>query len=154
MLLKDTYNMNKQIEELKNKQLIYLASRICMTKDVGIAGNFFGGYLLSIVDESGLIFASEICDSPSMVTRCIEKVEFEKPVKVGQIIKIYGGIDKIGNTSITLNIEMRKHNIHTEAELTVLKTKITFVKVDDEGSPIPISDRIKKKFGFLEKEKI
>lgn len=142
-----------QIELLKNKGMIYLSSKICMTKDVGIAGNYFGGYILSLLDEQSVIFAAEICDSPSMVTRCIEKVEFEKPVKVGQIIKIYGGIEKIGNTSITLNVEMRKHNIHTEAEVIVLKTKITFVKVDDDGTPIPISDRIKEKFGFLKKEK-
>ena len=119
-----------------------------MGKDMGLANTLFGGIILSILDEQAAIFASEICDSPKMVTRCIEKVEFEKPVRVGQIIKVYGGIENIGNTSITLNMEIRNHNIHTEAELIVLKTKITFVKIDDDGSPIPISDRIKEKFGF------
>jgi acyl-CoA thioesterase YciA len=140
-----------QLEDLINKKMIFLGSRICMTKDIGIHNNMFGGELLGTLDAHSAIFAAEICDSPLVVTRCIEKVEFDRPVKVGQIIKIYGGIDKIGNTSITLNIEIRKHNVHTEAEQIVLKTKITFVKVDDEGSPIPISDRIKAKFGFLEK---
>lgn len=139
-----------QLEDLINKKMIFLGSKMCMTKDVGVSGNLFGGNMLSYLDEYSSIFACEICDS-LVVTRCIEKVEFDRPVKVGQIIKIYGGLEKIGNTSLTLNIEIRKHNVHTEAEQIVLKTKITFVKVDDEGCPIPISDRIKAKFGFLEK---
>jgi len=144
--------MTNQIDSLKNGKLIYLSSKICMTGDLGLHQNMFGGVLLSFLDENSAIFACEICDSTAMVTRCIDKVEFEKPVKAGQIIKIYGGIDRIGNTSITLNMEIRKHNVHTEAELLVLRTKITFVKIDDDGSPIPISDRIKTKFGFMKKE--
>lgn len=138
-----------QLEQLKNKELIFLGSHMCMTKDIGIHLNLFGGITLSWLDEFGSLFASELVDSTNVVTRCIEKVEFLKPIKVGQIAKFYGGIEKIGNTSITLNIEMRKHNVHTEFEQLALSSKITFVKIDDEGNPIPISDRIKIKFGYL-----
>jgi len=31
----------------------------------------------------------------------------------------------------------------------VLKTNITFVRIDDEGNPIPISDRVKTKVNLL-----
>lgn len=135
-----------EIEKLKNGKLIYLSSRICMTKDIGICMSMFGGELLSFLDQSAAIFAAEICDTPHIVTRNMSNVDFITPVKVGNIIKIYGGIERIGNTSLVLNMEIRKHNVHTEGEVMVLKCDMTFVKIDEEGSPIPISDRIKKKF--------
>lgn len=141
-----------QLEQLKKGEFIFLGSKVCMTKDLGLHNLMFGGVLLSELDSYSAIFASEICDSPHVVTRNISNVDFVSPVKVGNIIKIYGKIKQFGNTSLTLLMEIRKHNVHTEGEVMVLKSEITFVKIDDEGTPIPISDRIKTKFNFIKKE--
>jgi len=137
-----------ELESVKNGELILRGCKMCMTKDIGAHQNMFGGNLLSIIDEVAAVFASEICDSPLMVTRSLE-VTFEKPVKVDKILKAYCGIVSMGNTSLTLKVQLKKYNVHTEEEIVVCNAKTTFVKVDDEGSPIPISDRIKQKFGFL-----
>lgn len=143
-----------QLEQLKKGDYIYLSSRVCMTKDLGIHGNCFGGVLLSFLDENSAVFAAEICDDPHVVTRNISNVDFVAPVKVGNIIKIYGKIKRFGTTSMTLEMEIRKHNVHTEGESTAVRAELTFVKIDDEGTPIPISDRIKIKFGFLRAEDV
>ena len=136
----------KEIEALNEGALIYRGSKLCMGKDLGVHGNMFGGILLSIIDEMGGAFASEVCDTPRMVTRMVEKVEFSTPVKVGHQIKIYCGIEKIGNTSITINMELRRYNVYTEQEVVATSTTIVFVRIDEDGNAIPISERIKKKF--------
>ncbi len=118
---------------------------ICMTKDLGVHNNAFGGILLSHIDEIGAFFAAEICDTPMMVTRSMD-AEFLIPMKVGNVIKTYCGIESIGNTSIAVIVEMRKYNLRSEAEVVCLRAKATFVRIDEEGSSIPIGQTIKKKY--------
>jgi acyl-CoA thioesterase YciA len=139
-------NNQAEIKGLCDGKLVYRNSKLCMTKDLGLHGNMFGGKMMSLLDEVTSIFACEICDTPKMVTKKIEEVIFERPVKVGQIIKIYCGIEKIGNTSLTLNVEARSYNVYTEIENLVCTTRMIFVRIDDDGAAIPISDRIKEKF--------
>jgi len=123
-----------------------ITSRVCMASQIGVHGNLFGGEMLSFLDEAAAAYACQLCDSPRMVTKKIEEVVFQNPVKVGNILKIYGSVDKIGNTSITLNLEARKHNVYTGQQKLVCSTKVVFVRIDDEGSPVPISERVKKRY--------
>lgn len=141
-------SQEKELENLRKGELIFRGTKLCMGRNIGVHGNMFGGELLSIIDETAAALACEICDTPHMVTRMMEKVEFCTPIKVGNIIKVYGGIVKIGNTSITLSIELRRYNVHNENEKVACSTQIVFVKIDEDGNPIPISDRIRTKFGF------
>ena len=84
-----------------------------------------------------------------MVTVSIDKCNFEKPAKENQLLKIYGHPSKLGNTSITLYIEARAHNVYTGYQTLVLKTNITFVRIDEDGTPIPIGERGKKQIKEL-----
>jgi acyl-CoA thioesterase YciA len=123
-----------------------VTTKICMAYQIGVHGNLFGGEMMSALDESAAAYACQICDSAKMVTKKIEEVVFQNPVKVGNLIKIYASVDKFGKTSITLNLEARKHNVHTGKQSVVCSTKMVFVKLDEEGSPIPISDRVKIRY--------
>jgi len=70
-------------------------------------------------------------------------------------------VKEFGNTSVTLYTEARKHNVYTGEQEVVLHTNIKFVRIDEEGNPIPISERVKKRYetriekygkGLLDKE--
>ena len=41
---------------------------------------------------------------------------------------------------------MRKHNVYNAKQSVVLHTNIKFVRIDDEGSPLLISERVKKRY--------
>ena len=114
--------------------------------DLGFHGNLFGGKLLAWVDAAGAAFASQVCDTPRMVTVLIEKCIFEKPAKEGHLLKIYGDVKKIGNSSVTLNVEARSHNVYDGRQAVILSTQIKFVRIDEQGDPIPISQKIKNKY--------
>ena len=119
---------------------------LCKTSDIGVHSNMFGGNLVSLIDQSSAAYAAQICDSPRMVTLSISEMFFKKPIKVGNIIKIYANVVKFGNTSITLYIELRKHNVYTGEQEVAMSTTIVFVRIDDEGRPIPISEKVKDRY--------
>lgn len=114
--------------------------------DLGFHGNLFGGKLLAWVDAAGASYASQVCDTPRMVTVCIDKCVFKRPAKEGHLLKIYGSVEKIGRTSVTLKVEARAHNVYDGNQSVILSTNITFVRIDEQGDSIPISDRVKQKY--------
>lgn len=114
--------------------------------DLGFHANLFGGKLLAWLDASAAAYAMEYCDTPRMVTVMIDKCEFKKPAKEGQMIKMYGKVKEIGNTSITLYMEARSHNVYSGKQTIILSTNIKFVRIDENNDPIPISERVKDKF--------
>lgn len=114
-----------------------------MVKDLGIHGNLFGGILMSWIDEAAAAFATEYCYTPNMVTLRVGELLFKKPVKSGNHIRIYGEVLNLGNTSITLNIEVRKYSLYSGEETLVCSTNTTFVRIDDDGTPTPIGETIR-----------
>ena len=114
--------------------------------DLGFHGNLFGGKLLAWLDAAAAGFASEICDTPRMVTKSIDKCVFNKPAREGQLLKIYGKVDNVGNTSITLYLEARSHNVDNGNQNVILATNITFVRIDEQGVAISINDSVRNKF--------
>lgn len=124
--------------------------------DLGFHGNLFGGTLLSLLDSAAAGYSMQLCDSPRMVTVSIDKCFFEKSAKEGQLLKIYGSPQSIGNTSLNIYMEARAHNVYTGKQVLVLKTNIRFVHIDEEGNPIPIGEKGRKRIEKLisENEKI
>lgn len=114
--------------------------------DLGFHANLFGGKLLAWLDASAAAYAMEACDTPRMVTVKIDECVFKKAAKEGQMIKIYGSVAEIGNTSITLYMEARSHNVYSGKQNVILSTNIKFVRIDENNDPIPISDRVRDKF--------
>ena len=114
--------------------------------DLGFHGNLFGGKCLAWIDSSGAAYAMEVCDTPRMVTIKIDECVFKKPAKEGQLIKIYGEVKSFGNTSLTLYMEARSHNVYSGKQNVILSTNIKFVRIDEVGDPVPISERVKSKY--------
>lgn len=114
--------------------------------DLGFHGNLFGGKCLAWIDSAGAAYAMEVCDTPRMVTIKIDECVFKKPAKEGQLIKIYGEVKSFGNTSLTIYMEARSHNVYSGKQNVILSTNIKFVRIDEMGDPIPISERVKKKY--------
>jgi acyl-CoA hydrolase len=123
--------------------------------DLGFHGNLFGGKLLSWIDASAAGYSMQLCDTPRMVTVSIDQCNFEKPAKESQLLKIYGHPKKVGNSSMTLYMEARAHNVYSGKQDLVLKTHITFVQIDEGGNPIPLGERAKRRImSMIESEKL
>ena len=122
-----------------------ISTHFIKAANVGYHGNLFGGTMLAWLDEAGVSFAAQVCDTPRMVTKKISEVIFHKPCRPGQIIKIYGCVKVIGNRSITIHLEARRHSVYNGNQKTVLTTDVTFVRIDGDGDANPISQKVKDK---------
>src|SRR5262245_14430766 len=109
-------------------------------------GTIFGGVLLSYIDQAGAIGAfREIVraggNEPHLVTVAINRVEFLKPVLMGDVVRFAASVEKFGRTSVTMRVrveaERGMETIHvTDAELV-------YVNVDPstpERRPRPLFD--------------
>jgi len=122
-----------------------ISTHVCKTSDVGFSGNLFGGFMLAWLDECAVAYACQVCETPRMVTVSMDKVEFFKPVRPGQIIKIYGEVVNIGTTSCTVRVEARRTSTYNGSQKIVCQTDMKFVRVDGDGEPVPISTTIKRR---------
>tara|TARA_R100000008_G_C3438403_1_gene93142 strand:+ start:103 stop:501 length:399 start_codon:yes stop_codon:yes gene_type:complete len=123
-----------------------ISTHFCKSANVGYHGNLFGGTMLAWLDEAGAAFACQACDTPRMVTKRIAEVVFNKPVRPGQIIKIYGEVTEVGKSSIIIRLEARRHSVYNGSQRTVLTTEMTFVRIDGDGEAIPISEKVRIKY--------
>lgn len=115
-----------------------ITTHVCMTKDLGVHGNLFGGILCAWIDEAAASYACIKCDTSRMVTVKINELIFKKPIKQGNLIRIYGSVKNMGTTSITLEISVKKHDPIDGKEITTTSTEIVFVKIDENGKAAPI----------------
>ncbi len=117
-----------------------------MTRDVGFNGNLFGGQMLSWLDEAAVAYACQVCETPRMVTVSIEKVQFKKPVRPGQIIKIYGEVKRVNSSSIDIEVEARRVSSYNGSQKVICTTSMRYVRIDGDGEPVPISKYVKDRF--------
>jgi acyl-CoA thioesterase YciA len=135
------------IKHKKSYKIMDLLSTHPVKKsDLGFHGNLFGGVLLAWIDSAVAAYAMEKCRTQNMITMAIDECVFKKPAKENNLVKIYAELSKIGNTSATFKIEARAYNVFRADEVIILATKMTFVRVDNEGQPISISQQVKQTF--------
>lgn len=128
------------------QEMELITTYICKKGDIGVHDNMFGGTIVSLIDDASAAYAAQICDTPMVVTIKIDELVFKKAVKVNALLKIYGKVLEFGNTSVSLYIEVRKHNVRTGDQEIVTHTNIKFVRIDEDGTPIPISSLIKERY--------
>lgn len=130
-----------------------ISTRKCMTRDVGFNGNLFGGLMLSWLDEAAVAYACQVAESPRMVTVSIEKVQFRKPVRPGQIIKIYGEVKRVNNSSLDIEVEARRVSSYNASQKVICTTSMRYVRIDGDGEPVPIAKSVRNRFLTQKQEK-
>lgn len=107
---------------------------IAMPADANPAGDIFGGWVLSRMDQAGGIAAAERA-SGRVVTIALDAMKFIRPVKVGDVLEVYTEIESVGRTSLKVHVESwaRRYKTHLCEKVTV--ATFTFVALDENGRP-------------------
>lgn len=102
-------------------------------------GNIFGGVLLSHMDLAGSYVARRACANSYIdrcVTRLMDKIEFKQPVHVNDVISCYGSVTRIGNSSVTVHVEVEADR--GGVIIPVTSADMVFVAVDENSKPISV----------------
>nr|WP_319396370.1 acyl-CoA thioester hydrolase YciA [uncultured Desulfobacter sp.] len=105
-----------------------------MPADTNPNGDIFGGWVLSQMDIAGSILAKEVTCG-RVVTIAVEGMKFIEPIQVGDIFCCYGYVEKIGNTSITVKLEVWVKPILLNScgteRFKVTEARFVYVAIDD-----------------------
>jgi len=105
-----------------------------MPSDCNANGDIFGGWVLSQMDMAGGIAASRFMKS-RCVTRAIEAMTFEAPVRVGDVVSLYTRVTRVGKTSVTVHIETIVQRAFGTESVKVTEGDFVFVAIDEAGRP-------------------
>jgi acyl-CoA thioesterase YciA len=110
---------------------------VMMPRDANPQGTIFGGEILSLIDMAAYLGARRLVlqaggPVPMLVTVAINRVEFHKPVFVGDVVRCLVKLVKFGRTSITVLVTV-------EAERGTLTQRVTeaevvYVNVDSDSA--------------------
>ena len=115
-----------------------------MPSDTNPAGDVLAGWLMSQMDARGAMWAYEIAQG-RVATIAVTGITFFQPVRIGDIVCCYGQCVKIGNTSMQIKIEVWVHHLMGDGTHHLVTEAIfTFVAIDEQGVPRPVSHTIKE----------
>ena len=110
-----------------------------MPADANPNGDIFGGWIMSHVDIAGGTVASRVARG-RVATVAVNAFVFKQPVQVGDVLSFYTDVVKIGNTSVRINVEVYAERGRADTRVVkVTEARLTFVAIDGEGRPRPIS---------------
>jgi acyl-CoA thioesterase YciA len=110
---------------------------IAMPADANADGDIFGGWLMSLMDMGAGLVASRRVKG-RVTTVAMDGMVFLLPVKVGDEVSVYGSLQRVGRSSMTIGIEAWRRQRHEEAVVKVTEAMFTFVAVDANGRPRPV----------------
>ena len=107
---------------------------LAMPKDTNVAGDIFGGWVLAQMDIAGGIVAAERSKG-RVATVAVDAMKFIRPVKVGDVLCVYGRIVRVGRTSMGVEIEAWVNRGLIGNREKVTEAVYTFVALDEVGRP-------------------
>jgi acyl-CoA thioesterase YciA len=111
---------------------------VTMPRDTNQYGTIFGGVILSYIDQAGFVEARRH-GTHRWVTVALDRVEFTRPVHLGDVVNFWARTVRQGTKSVTVEVEVEAERYTTGACDPVTTATITLVSVDAEGRPIPFS---------------
>ena len=111
---------------------------IPMPADVNANGDVFGGWVMAQVDLAGAVLPARMAHG-RIATVAVNQFVFKNPVKVGDLLSFYAEVSRVGNTSITVTVEVYAQRLRAEQMVVkVTEATLTYVATDAMGKPRPV----------------
>ncbi|HEX5611306.1 MAG TPA: acyl-CoA thioesterase [Burkholderiales bacterium] len=116
-----------------------------MPADANHNGDIFGGWIMSHVDIAGGTVAGRVARG-RVATVAVNAFVFKQPVQVGDLLSFYADVVRIGNTSVTINVEVYAERGRADTQIVkVTEATLTYVAIDSAGRSRPISGKRAKR---------
>ena len=119
--------MFKSIKESKIE-----ISELMLPSNTNFGGKIHGGYILSLMDQIAFACASKHSRS-YCVTASVDKVNFLRPIEVGELVTMKASINYVGKSSMVVGIRVEAENIRTGNIKHCNSSYFTMVAVNEGG---------------------
>ena len=108
---------------------------IPMPSDCNVNGDIFGGWVMAQVDLAGAVMAWRIVKG-RLATVAVNEFVFKEPVMAGDLLSFFSKVEHLGNTSVTVSVEVFSEQLHNQGEYRkVTQASLTYVAIDAHGRP-------------------
>jgi acyl-CoA thioesterase YciA len=110
-----------------------------MPRDTNAHGTVFGGIILSYIDVAGGVEAVRHTKHERFVTVAMKEVIFHEPVYIGDLVSFYAETLRVGNTSITIHIDVEAERFGNQGQkVKVTSADVTFVAINHQREKVQI----------------
>jgi acyl-CoA thioesterase YciA len=110
-----------------------------MPRDTNAHGTVFGGVILSYIDVAGGVEAVRHTKHERFVTVAMKEVIFHEPVYIGDLVSFYAKTTRVGNTSITIRVEVEAERFGMHGQkVKVTEAEVTFVAINEDREKVKI----------------
>ncbi len=111
---------------------------IPMPADSNANGDIFGGWVMAQVDLAGSVIPARLAKG-RIATVAVNQFIFKQAVKIGDLLSFFAEVERIGNTSVTMKVEVYAQRMRQpEPVIKVTEANLTYVAIDMEGKPRPL----------------
>ena len=119
--------------------------------DANTSGNVHGGVIMRHADEAGGMVAMRH-SRRRVVTASIDRMDFLKPVFVGNLLILKAALNYLGKTSMEIGVRVETEDLKTGNITHTGTAYITYVALDKDAKPtrvqpiIPETDEEKRRY--------
>lgn len=92
---------------------------------------------MSQVDIAGSIPACLLAKG-RVSTVAVNNFVFKQPIYIGDLVSFYATVTKVGNTSITVDVEVIALRNRFGDQVKVTEATLVYVAIDEDGKPRPV----------------
>jgi acyl-CoA hydrolase len=100
-------------------------------------GSVFGGQIMAWVDLCAAICAQRH-SGRACVTAFVDDLKFEKPVRVGEVVRLRAKVSAVFRTSLEIDVDVQGEDATTGRTWPCVHARVTFVALDATRAPTPI----------------
>ncbi len=120
----------------KEESSITMSQRL-LPQDTNPAGNIHGGVILKQIDLTAATVAMRHARC-NCVTASIDRIDFLRPVHVGELVRFKASLNYVGHTSMEVGVRVEAENLITGDVRYTNSAYLTFVALDADGHPTPV----------------
>jgi uncharacterized protein (TIGR00369 family) len=112
-------------------------SQLMNPEHANLSGNVHGGHLMKLVDEAGGL-ASMRHSGQRVVTVAVDRLTFQEPIYIGDLVTITAEVSYVGRTSMEIEVSVHAEDVVTGSRRHTNTAYLVYVALDDNGKPAEV----------------
>ncbi len=122
--------------------------RIVFPEHANSIGTLYGGYMMRWILDAGMLTATRFTKGPCVIGS-MDSIDFIRPVRIGNIVKIESFVEYVGNTSLEVGLKVFSGEFGDEK--IACTSHLSFIAMNEKGDKREIETKV---FPDNEEEKI
>jgi len=114
-----------------------MMAEVMLPEDANPAGNVHGGVIMKHIDTTAYVVACRHARC-NVVTASVDRLDFLKPVFVGDLLILKGSMNFAGKSSMEVGVRVEAENITTGEVRHSASAYLTMVALGSDGRPLAI----------------